>query len=96
LHSPVDVPFVKEEPFLGLGQVDVDILVDTADHENLVIVSDWLGAEEFLRLSQRAFHALNFTNLGVKCEAVGNPAIVTTKDHDLRVIKREAAHGVAC
>ena len=95
LSSPVNVPLVEEEPFLGLGQVYVYVLVDAADHEYLVIVAHWLGPEELFRLLERAFHALDLTNLRVQREAVRNPAVVSAEDQNLRVIEWEATHRVA-
>ena len=93
--SPVDVPFVEEEPLLSLGQVHVNVLIDASDDENLVIVANGLSAEELLRLPQRALHALNLANLRVQREAVRDPTVVAAEDHDFRVVEREAAHSVA-
>lgn len=95
LSSPVNVPFVKEEPFFGLWQVDMHVLVDAADNKDLVVVAHRLRSEELLWLFQAAFHALDLANLCVQREAVTDPAVVTAEDQDLRVVKREASHSVA-
>ena len=72
------------------------ILVDAANYKYFLIVSNWLTSVEFLRLFERALHAFDLSILCIKNKAVTNPSIVTSKDHDLRVIKREAAHSVPC
>ena len=81
--SPADVPFVKEEPLFGLREIDMHILVNAADDENFLIVPYWLTSVEFFWLFKRAFHAFNLSILGVEHEAVTNPSIVSSKDHDL-------------
>ena len=68
--SPVNVPFVEQEPFLCLGQVHMDILIDTTNCKNLVVVSHGLCTEELFRLPERAFHTLNLANLRVKSETI--------------------------
>ena len=93
--SPVNVPFVEEEPFFGLGKVDVDILVDAAHNEYLVIIAYWLGAEELFRLFERAIHALDLILLGVEGKAIRDPSIVSAKDQNLAIVQCEATHGVA-
>ena len=65
LSSPVNVPFVEEEPFLGLGAVDMYVLIDAANDEEFVIVADWLSSVELLRLLKRAIHALDLANFRV-------------------------------
>ena len=95
--SPVDVPFVKHEPFLCLEREDVHILVQVAEDEDFVIVADGLALKEFFWLLQGRFMLVNFIGLSVEDEAVGDPAVVTAEDQDFGVIdQREAAQGVTC
>lgn len=71
------------------------VLVDAANDEDFVVVADGLGAEELLGLLEGAVHALDLVLLGVESEAVGDPAVVATKDEDLAIVEGEAAHSVA-
>ncbi len=64
----------------------MDVFIDAADHEDLLVVPDWLASIELLGFFQRAIHPVNLSILGVKQEAVRDPTIVSAKDHDLRVI----------
>jgi len=73
----------------------MNVLVDTADNENFVVVANWLSSEKLFRLLKGALHSFDLTNLGVESEAVRNPAVVASEDKNLRVIEREAAHGVS-
>ena len=70
------------------------VLIDAADAEDFVVVSDGLRAEELLWLLQAALHALYLAHLCVQSEAVGDPAIITTEDKNLLVVQRETAHRV--
>ena len=63
--SPIDVPLVEEEPFLGLGAVDMYILINATNDEEFVIVSDWLCSVELFRLLEGAIHALYLTHFRV-------------------------------
>ena len=72
------------------------VLVDAANDEDLVVVPYGLRSEELLRLLQTTLHALNLPTLRVQCEAVADPAIVTSEYKNLRIIEREATHGVTC
>mmetsp|Transcript_25042 Transcript_25042/g.31340 ORF Transcript_25042/g.31340 Transcript_25042/m.31340 type:complete len:246 (-) Transcript_25042:854-1591(-) len=72
------------------------VLVDAANDEDFVVVADGLGAEKLLGLLEGAVHALDLVLLGVESEAVGDPAVVATKDEDLAIVEGEAAHSVAC
>ena len=83
LSSPVNVPFVEEEPLFGLWQVDVHVLVDAANDEDLVVVAHRLRSEELLWLFQAALHALDLAHLCVQREAVADPAVVSAEDQDL-------------
>ena len=62
------------------------ILVKVAEDEDFVVVADGLALKEFLRLLQRRFMLVNLIVLGVKDEAVGDPAVVTAENQDFRVI----------
>ena len=92
--SPVDVPFVEEEPLFGLGQVNVNVLIDAADAEYFVVVSDGLCAEKLFRFLQAAIHALDLAYFCVQQEAVRDPTVVTTEDQNLLIIQWEASHRV--
>ena len=56
------------------------VLIDAADAEDFVVVSDGLRAEELLWLFQAALHALDLAHLRVQQEAVGDPTVVAAKD----------------
>ena len=89
-RSPLDVPFFKEEPFLGLDAKNVKVLIQAAYDEYLFIVSDWLSTEKLLRLLQATLiHSQNDVGLSVEVEAVAYPSIITTKYQDFRVVKSE-------
>ena len=70
------------------------VLIDAADAEDFVVVSDGLRAEELLWLLQAALHALDLAHLCVQSETVGDPAVIATKDKNLLVVQRETAHRV--
>ena len=70
------------------------VLIDAADAEDFVVVSDGLRAEELLWLLQAALHALDLAHLCVQSEAVGDPAVIATKDKNLLVVQRETTHRV--
>ena len=73
----------------------MEVLVQAAHHENLLVVSDGLGSEEFFRLLERALvQTLDFVGLCVEVEAVAYPAVVATEDEDLAVIESEGAQSV--
>lgn len=93
--SPVDVPLVEQEPFLGLGKEHVHVLVDAPDNEDFVVVRDRLGTEELFGLLERKVHTLHLVRLRVEREAVTDPSIVSTEDQDLLVVEWEAAHRIA-
>ena len=71
------------------------VLVDASHNEDFIIVAYRLSPKELLWLLKTALHAFNLANLGVEREAVADPAIISTKDQNLRVVEREAAHSVA-
>ena len=73
----------------------MDVLVDAANNEDLLVVLNRLGAEEFLGLLERAIVPLHLILLCVECEAVADPAVVSAEDEDFLVVEWEAAHGVA-
>ena len=94
--SPVDIPFVKQEPLLALRLVYMNIFVEAANNEDLVVVADGLWSEELFRFLERAFHTFDLTALRVQGEAIWNPSVVTTEDEDFRVVEWKTAHGVSC
>ena len=73
----------------------MDIFVNTANNEYFFVVLNWFGSEELLRFLQRAFIALNLISFRVKCEAIGNPAVVAAENENLLIVKGEAAHGIS-
>ena len=93
--SPVDIPFVKEEPFVGLWQVNMNIFIDATDSKHLVVVPHWLTSVEFFRFFEGALSSFNLSTLGIEDKAVTDPTIVSTEHQYLRVIKLEAAKGVS-
>jgi hypothetical protein len=70
IYSPVDIPFVQQEPLLPFDGVHMDILVQAAQTENFVVVLDALAVEEFLRLLQGALHLGDLIILGLEAEHV--------------------------
>ena len=58
----------------------MNVLIDAADAEDFVIVSDGLCAEELFRLLQAALHALDLAHLCVQHEAVGDPTVIAAED----------------
>ena len=72
----------------------MDILVDAADHEDLLVVLNGLRTEELLWLFQRTLATLDLVRLRIEREAVADPAIVATEDENFLVVQREAAHRV--
>jgi hypothetical protein len=72
------------------------VLVEISNDEDLVVVADWLAPEELLRLAEGGLMLCDLVCLRVENKAVRYPSIVTSKYHDLRVIKeRKAAKSVA-
>lgn len=62
------------------------ILVEVAQNEDLVVVSDWLALKELFGLLKSRFMFVNLVGLSIKNEAVRDPTIVASEDQDLRVI----------
>ena len=70
------------------------ILVEASHDENLVVVTNWLGAVELLWFLERAIHSLDLTTLCVKREAVRNPSVISTEYQNFLVVESKATHGV--
>ena len=92
--SPVDEPLIEQEPLVDFGCVHVYVFVQTAHHEDLVVVVNWLRSEELLWLLQRALVLLNFIRFRVEAEAVADPALVTAKNQNLSLSQYERANRV--
>ena len=95
-NSPVHVLLVQHEPALSFWQKHVHILVNWPNCENLVIMPHWLASKEFFRFFQSTIHALNLTRLRIQQETVGNPAIISAKDQNFRLVQWERTNGVPC
>lgn len=74
----------------------MNIFVEVTKNEDLVIVANRLTLEKLLRLLKCCLMLVNFVRLCVEYEAVGDPAVVSPENQDLRiVVHREAAQGVS-
>ena len=70
------------------------VLVEASHDENLVVVTNWLGAVELLWFLERAIHSLDLATLCVKREAVRNPSVVSAEDQNFLVVESKAAHSI--
>jgi RNA-binding protein YlmH len=70
------------------------VLVKVTHDENLFIVSNRLASEELFRLFKGSFVLAYLVVLGIKGEAVGDPAIIPTKDKDFILVDSETADRV--
>ena len=71
------------------------VLVEAADGENLFVVLDGLGSEEFLRFLEAAvLHACDGVRLCVQAVAVGDPAVVAAEHDNFSVVQRKGAQCV--
>ena len=73
----------------------MDVSVEAANHENFIVVFDWVAVEEIFRLAEGALNSLDLSGLGIELETVRNPSVVSTKDKDFWIVQSEAAHGVS-
>ena len=73
----------------------MDVFVEVADNENLLIISDRLAPEEFFRLFKSSLMLADLIVFGVECEAVRDPAIVATEYQYFILIDSETADRVA-
>lgn len=71
------------------------IFIQIPQHEHLIVILNWLAPEELLGLLESAILLVDLVGLGIEGEAVWDPAVVTTEDQDLGVVKGEAAEGVS-
>lgn len=93
--SPFNVPLLEQEPLLRLYTEDVQVLVQAADHEYLLVVLNWLSSEKLLRFLKAALiHPQNHIGLRIEVEAVADPAVVAAKYEDLGVIQGKRAKRV--
>ena len=82
-HSPVNEPLVLHEPFLRLVREDMHVLVEVPHDEDLIVIADGLAPKKLLRLLECRFMLFDLVGLCVEDEAVRNPAVVTSEDHNL-------------
>jgi hypothetical protein len=71
------------------------ILIQTSNHEHLVVVVNSVCPKELLWLLQRTVLPLNLIRFRVEAEAVRYPPLITSKHQDLTITQRKAANGVA-
>ncbi len=70
------------------------VLVKVTHDENLFIVSDRLAPEELFRLFKCGLVLAYLVVLGIEGEAVGDPAVIPTKDKDFILVDSETADRV--
>lgn len=73
----------------------MDVLVEGADNEDLVVVVDWLRPEELFRFLEWALILLNLVCFRVEGETVADPALVPAKNQDFRLTQGERADSVS-
>jgi hypothetical protein len=57
----------------------VNVLVEVAENENLIVVAYWLALKEFFRFLKGGLMLMNFICLGIEYKAVRDPSIITTE-----------------
>ena len=70
----------------------MQILIQTSNNKDFIIVQHRLCSEEFFRFFERTLvHSIDFIGLRVVLEAIAYPTVVTAEDEDFGVVESKAA-----